>query len=61
MEAGEAYIRTRVMIGTSPRHGPRIIKILGKPPYHRMLGSHMGGCHNYGPFLDPCYKTAPNI
>ena len=21
----------------------------------------MGGCQNYGPFLDPCYNTAPNI
>ena len=23
--------------------------------------SHMGGCQNYGPFLDPYYNTAPNI
>ena len=22
---------------------------------------HMGGCQNYGPFLDPCYNTAPHI
>ena len=22
---------------------------------------HMGGCQNYGPFLDPHYSTAPNI
>ena len=22
---------------------------------------HMGGCHNYGPFLGPYYNTAPNI
>ena len=22
---------------------------------------HMGGCQNYGPFLDPYYNTAPNI
>ena len=21
----------------------------------------MGGCQNYGPFLGPCYNTAPNI
>ena len=21
----------------------------------------MGGCQNYGPFLDPHYNTAPNI
>ena len=21
----------------------------------------MGGCENYGPFLDPVYSTAPNI
>ena len=21
----------------------------------------MGGCQNYGPFLDPYYTTAPNI
>ena len=24
-------------------------------------GSHMGGCQNDGPFLDPYYNTAPNI
>ena len=24
-------------------------------------GLHMGGCQNYGPFLDPYYNTAPNI
>ena len=23
--------------------------------------AHMGGCQNYGPFLDPHYNTAPNI
>ena len=22
---------------------------------------HMGGCQNYGPFLDPHYNAAPNI
>ena len=22
---------------------------------------YMGGCQNYGPFLDPYYSTAPNI
>ena len=22
---------------------------------------HMGGCQNYGPFLDPCDNAAPNI
>ena len=22
---------------------------------------YMGGCQNYGPFLDPCYNTAPDI
>ena len=22
---------------------------------------HMGGCQDYGPFLDPYYNTAPNI
>ena len=22
---------------------------------------YMGGCQNYGPFLDPYYNTAPNI
>ena len=22
---------------------------------------HMGGCQNYGPFLDPNYSTAPCI
>ena len=25
------------------------------------LGSYMGGCQNYGPFLGPYYHTAPNI
>ena len=25
------------------------------------VGFHMGGCQNYGPFLDPYYSTAPNI
>ena len=24
-------------------------------------GPYMGGCQNYGPFLDPYYNTAPNI
>ena len=28
--------------------------------YIRFLG-YMGGCQNHGPFLDPYYKTAPNI
>ena len=23
--------------------------------------SHVGGCQNYGPFLDPYYNTAPDI
>ena len=23
--------------------------------------AYMGGCQNYGPFLDPYYYTAPNI
>ena len=22
---------------------------------------HVGGCHSYGPFLDPCCNTAPTI
>ena len=26
-----------------------------------LLGFYMGGCQNYGPFLDPYYNTAPNI
>ena len=25
------------------------------------IWGHMGGCQNYGPFLDPYYNTAPNI
>ena len=24
-------------------------------------GCDVGGCQNYGPFLDPYYNTAPNI
>ena len=27
----------------------------------QLLRSYMGGCQNYGPFLDPYYNTAPNI
>ena len=23
--------------------------------------TNVGGCQNYGPFLDPYYNTAPNI
>ena len=26
-----------------------------------LLKIHMGGCQNYGPFLDPYYNTAPSI
>ena len=26
-----------------------------------VIEMHMGGCQNYGPFLDPYYNTAPNI
>ena len=25
------------------------------------IGLYIGGCQNYGPFLDPYYNTAPNI
>ena len=25
------------------------------------VGIHVGGCQNYGPFLDPFCNTAPNI
>ena len=25
------------------------------------LGAYMGGCQNYGPFLDPYYNAPPNI
>ena len=31
---------------------------------HRILNpkrGYMGGCQNYGPFLDPYSNTAPNI
>ena len=27
----------------------------------RAIKDYMGGCQNYGPFLDPYYNTAPNI
>ena len=30
-------------------------------PWELFHHSHMGGCQNYGPFLDPQYNTAPNI
>ena len=33
-------------------------------PYHMgiiYIYIYMGGCQNYGPFLDPYYITAPNI
>ena len=26
-----------------------------------LIAAHVGGCQNYGPFLDPYYNTAPNI
>ena len=26
-----------------------------------LFDMYMGGCQNYGPFLDPYYNTAPNI
>ena len=30
--------------------------------YHGARNSmYLGGCQNYGPFLDPQYNTAPNI
>ena len=27
----------------------------------KKAGGYMGGCQNYGPFVDPYYNTAPNI
>ena len=27
----------------------------------RLLGSHMGECQNYGPFLGPYYNTGPTL
>ena len=34
----------------------------GKPhhPPNKHI-THVGGCQDYGPFLDPYYTTAPNI
>ena len=29
-----------------------------RKPYKQ---NRLGGCQNYGPFLDPYYNTAPNI
>ena len=26
-----------------------------------VISGYMGGCQNYGPFLDPYYNTAPTI
>ena len=31
------------------------------PDQVHSLPTYMGGCQNYGPFLDPYYNTAPNI
>ena len=40
--------RTRLQLDTQTIQTPKVI-------------NHMSGCQNYGPFLDPCYNTAPNI
>ena len=29
--------------------------------HQRRLGLYMGGCQNYGPFMDPYWYMAPNI
>ena len=29
--------------------------------FSHLLFLYMGGCQNYGPFLDPYYNMAPNI
>ena len=39
---------------------PRFL-IKPTPPRVQLPSFHMGGCQNYGPFLGPCYNTAPNI
>ena len=31
------------------------------PLYTPIHGTYMGGCQDYGPFLDPYYNTAPKI
>ena len=29
--------------------------------YETLVRLYMGGCQDYGPFLGPCYNTAPII
>ena len=43
----------------SPREAPDTKHIPKHISKHKK--THMGGCQNYGPFLDPYYNTAPNI
>ena len=44
----------RLAGGMDGLQGPALCQALGPQVY-------LGGCQNYGPFLDPCYNTAPNI
>ena len=37
------------------------VKALTDKPSDGLSSSYIGGCQNYGPFLDPYYDTAPNI
>ena len=39
--------------------GPKNIRAYRDYEGHSSVGSHVGGCQNYGPFLDPFYNTAP--
>ena len=42
--------------------GFRVGSWIGKRPGDPLCEKrYMGGYHNYGPFLDPYYNTAPNI
>ena len=45
-----------------PRKAPCIVFIDEIDPWDLIWSrDYMGGCQNYGPFLDPYYNTAPNI
>ena len=35
--------------------------VIGCEVWGQPLLAYVGGCQNYGPFLDPCYNTAPTI
>ena len=61
MEANKAHVERKVVFA-GPFGGSHAsleeAYTLHPEPY---TCSYMGGCQNYGPFLDSCYNTAPNM